>query len=204
MGALSGTMTATSYRVGTLPSDWKMVMEELTRNRFKELRPEGGQERSFGWVLGDNPFATDFSVASVFWGNTAFLGLRLDSLKVSSTQLKFHLAKAASRRLEESGKERLARAELAELKDEVLFDLTRRTLPTIKVAEMAWNTESGRLWFFSRSAELVEIFEKLFTESFGVDLVVENPYSVARDLLGEERADKMLDFGQSLLVETGV
>lgn len=201
MGAFSGPITAGSYRVQGTPKDWNQVFDELQRSRFKELVPGSEKERSVGWVLADHPFSTDFSRATLFCGEVLLLSLRMDELKVPAPQLKLHVEKAVAERLRKDGRDRLSRKEQDELAGEVKFDMLNHMIPNIKLAELVWATDSGRAWFFSRAAATVQPFEELFTETFGVRLVPDTPYTVAAESLGEERAEQLLDWNTALLVE---
>ena len=201
MGAFSGPITASAYRVQGIPGDWPKVFEEMTRARFKELKPGTEKDKSIGWVLADDPFSADFSLATLFRGETLLLAIRMDVLSLPGGQLKLHVEKAVAERLKKDGRDRLNRKEQEELAEEVRFDLMNRMIPTIKLAELVWNTDSGRAWFFSRAATMVQPFEELFTETFGLRLLPDTPYTVAADRLGEERAEQLLDWNTALLVE---
>ncbi|MFH1530430.1 MAG: recombination-associated protein RdgC [Pseudomonadota bacterium] len=201
MGAFSGPITASAYRVQGTPKDWNQVFEEMARSRFQDLLPGTEKDRSMGWVLSDDPFSTDFSRATLFRGEILVLTLRMDVLSLPGGQLKLHVEKAVAERLKKEGRDRLNRKEQEELADEVRFNLLNRMVPNIKLAELVWATDSGRAWFFSRAAALVQPFEELFTETFGVRLVSDAPYTVAAASLGEERADQLMDWNTALLVE---
>jgi len=43
-------------------------------------------------------------------------------------------------------------------------------------------------------------FEELFTETFGVRLIPDTPYTTAAATLGEDRAEQLLDWNTALLV----
>ncbi len=101
MGAFTGPITASAYRVLGIPKDWNHVFDEMTRSRFKDLRPGNDKDRSVGWVLGDDPFSTDFSRATLFRGEILVLTLRMDVLSVPAGQLKLHTEKSRRRPSEE-------------------------------------------------------------------------------------------------------
>lgn len=203
MGAFSGTVNARSYRVLGMPDDWKVVINELRRNRFKDLDPASGREKSSGWVLADDPFSSDFGKENVFYGNAVVLALRMDVLSVPPAQLRLLLEKAAREKLKKEGREALSKQERKEMMEELRFDLMKKALPSIRLSEMVWDTDSKRLWFFGRSPAMVEAFEELFKETFGVTLLHDSPYTVAAGLLGGESADRMFEWEQGLLSEKG-
>jgi hypothetical protein len=201
MGAFSGSVNARAYRIIGVPDNWDTAIAELNRSRFKELDPASGRDKTFGWVLAENPFSTDFTKESIFYGNCLVLSLRMDTVSVAPAQVKFHLEKLVREKLKAEGREHLAKKERQELAEELRFEMLRRALPQIRVAEFVWDTESNRLWYFSRSPGMVDPFEELFKECFGVQLVAESPYTVANALLGQEKADTMLEWERGMLVD---
>lgn len=201
MGAFSGSVNARAYRIVGVPDSWDTAILELTRSRFKELDPASGRDKTFGWVLAENPFSTEFTKESIFFGNCLVLSLRMDCVSVPPAQVKFHLEKLVREKLKAEGREHLAKKERQELAEELRFEMLRRALPQIRVAEFVWDTESNRLWYFSRSPAMVDPFEELFKECFGVQLVHESPYTVANALLGQEKADTMLEWERGMLVD---
>jgi DNA recombination-dependent growth factor C len=201
MGAFNGTINARAYRTLGLPDDWDAAVAELNRSRFKELDPASGRDKSFGWVLAENPFSTEITKEAIFYGNNLVLALRLDTVSVAPAQVKFHLERLVREKLKKEGREHLAKKERQDLAEELMFDLRRRALPQIRLAELVWDTDSHRLWYFSRSPALVDPFEELFKECFGVLLLHESPYTVANSLLGQEKADTMLEWERGMLVD---
>lgn len=201
MGALSGRMGPLGFFVKSKVDDWKPILDQMTRYRFQELDPATGAQQSFGWVQLHDPFGTRFEKPSVFFGeHIVGLAMRIDSISVPASQLKLHLAKRVRAKCEEEGKERLPKAETAELKEGLQAEMMRRSLPTIKVYEMLFHTETGRLWFFGKSKGVVQTFLDLFYETFALAMVPDSPYTAARELLTEEETDKLLEIEQASFV----
>ncbi len=201
MGALSGRMGPLGFFVKSKVGDWQLILDQLTRYRFQDLDPATGAHQSFGWVQLHDPFGTRFEKPSVFFGeHIVGLGLRIDAISVPAAQLKLHLTQRVRAKCEEEGKERLPKADIASLKEDLQAEMMRRSLPTIKVYEMLYHTETGRLWFFGKSKGVVQTFLDLFYETFGLAMVPDSPYTAACELLTEAETDMLLEIEQSSFV----
>jgi DNA recombination-dependent growth factor C len=174
--------------------DWDAVVENLTRFRFQDLDPATGRQQSFGWVRCQDPFATDFSKPNFFFGESMVcLTMRVDSITVPASQVKLHLGRRVKAAMQESGKETISKDEVARMREDLVAEMSRKMLPSIKLFDMGYNAATGRLWFFGRSKSAVQTFLDLFHETFGLSMVPDSPYTVARELLGEEAADGLMD-----------
>lgn len=201
MGALKGRMGPLGYYVKGKVEDWEQVLDNLTRYRFQELTPTEDKQQSFGWVRLTDPFATEFDKPGIFFGESVVgLGMRVDSINIPSSQLKLHLSRRAALAAKEAGKDRLSKGEMTELRENLIAEFSRKVLPTIKVFDMAFHTGIQRLWFFGKAKPVVQTFVDLFYETFGLSLVPDSPYTVARELLGEEDADLLLNLDQAEFV----
>lgn len=194
MGALTGRMSPLGFFVKGKVDDWDAVIENLTRYRFQDLDPSTGRQQSFGWVLCTDPFSTEFTKPNIFFGEALVcLTMRVDSITVPASLVKLHLARRIKAALAESGKESLPKDEINRMREDLVAEMSRRVLPGIKLFDVGYNATTGRLWFFGRSKSAVQTFLDLFHETFGLSMVPDSPYTVARELLGEEAADGLLD-----------
>lgn len=194
MGALKGRMSPLSFQVQGKIERWDQVMRNITRLRFQELDPSSGNQQAIGWVSLTDPFSTELDRHAISFGESIIgLAMRIDAISIPASQVKLHLSRCIKAVLKETGQKRLSKRDLAALKDEVVAELSRKTFPLIKIYEMVFDTEAGRLWFFGKSKKVVETFFDLFSETFGLGLLPESPYTVAARLLGEERANDLLD-----------
>ncbi len=201
MGALTGRMGPLGFFVKSKVEDWQKILDQLTRYRFQELDPATGAHQSFGWVQLHDPIGTRFEKPSIFFGeHIVGLAMRVDSISVPTAQLKLHLTKRVRAKCEEEGKERLPKAEISLLKEDLQAEMMRRALPTIKVYELLFHTETGRLWFFGKSKGVVQTFLDLFYETFGLAMVPDSPYTAASELLTEEETDMLLEVEQASFV----
>jgi recombination associated protein RdgC len=201
MGALSGRMSPLGFFVKGKVENWQQVLDQLTRYRFQELDAASGAQQSFGWTNLNDPFGATFDKPSVFFGeHLVGLGMRVDSITIPTSQVKLHLARRAKLMMQEEGKERLSKGELNELKENLQAEMARKVLPIIKVYEMLFHTETGRLWFFGKSKGVVQTFLDLFYETFGLSMVPDSPYTAARELLTDEQTESLLELEQTSFV----
>ena len=191
MGALKGTITYTKFLVrGDLPDDLHQKFLARIRTRaFKALTPEDNDDVSVGWMPIERPFDEDpsFRTDGTFFGGYLALALRLDRWKFPTSLVKAKMAAAEKAFLEKHQKERLSRADKAELRDAVERRLRREGEPTSKAIELAWNLNDGELRVFGRSKLLVEHLVELFEKTFAVELVAAGPWVLATELkLGKD------------------
>jgi DNA recombination-dependent growth factor C len=198
MGALNGRISPLALSVVGEVEDWKKALGEVTRHRFQPLDPKSGRQQSYGWVLLSDPFDNEFSLTNIFYGeHLVGLTLRVDAITVPASQVKLHLARRVRQELRQSGKESLPKAEISRLKEDLLTDLMARSLPSIKLHEMVFNTRKNRVWFFGKAKGLVMTFAELFHETFGLTVVPDSPFTAARDVLTPEGAEKLLELGEA-------
>jgi len=94
--------------------------------------------------------------------------------------LKKHLALEERRLLEEKGWKRLGQKARKELRDKVRFSLLAKVIPVPSVYDVAWNLRSGTLLLFSCQDKVIQRFEELFFETFGIRPSPVTPYSLAQ------------------------
>lgn len=201
MGAITGRMSPLGFYVQGQVEDWDKVLGEVVRYRFQPLDPETGRQQAFGWVDLKDPFFTEFTRAGLFYGDAMVaLAMRVDTVSIPSSQLKLHLAKRLRDLRLETERESIPKAEAAQVKEDLQAELMRKVVPTIKLYEMVYNTETGRLWFFGKAQGIVQTFMDLFHETFGLYLNPDSPYTVARERFSEELADSLLELEETHFV----
>ena len=191
MGALAGTITMTCYYVqGEVPGDFKeRFLEALSKNAFTDVNVDLDHEESIGWVTAEDPFDVEFDLNKVLWGSYFIAAIRHDTIRLPATAFKLHLKRAVEAQCRESGKERLSKAEVEEVRDILEKELKRRALPNIKVYDMVWNMDRGVVWLWSTNKKVNEQFVDFFQETFELVAHEKNPYSQL----------EMLDFDEALL-----
>lgn len=198
MGALKGSITYAKFLVrGALPDDLHQKFLGRIRTRaFKPLTPEDEDDVSVGWMPIERPFDEDpsFRADGTFFGGYLALAMRLDRWKFPSSLVKSKMAAAEKAYLEKHQKERLSRAEKAELRDGVERRLRREGEPTSKALDLAWNLAEAEVRVFGKSKVLLEHFVELFEKTFAVELVAASPYPLALEQKLPKDVDKALVF----------
>lgn len=187
MGIFAKSLSFSRYLVrGELPQDFNhWVTERLARFQFQEI-DESEAEKSSGWVELDNLLQADFASGLAHKGEYVAFSLRLDTRKVPPALLRKHYL-LAERRVRQQQKFRpLSRPQKQELKKTVTRELLARQLPQPSLYDVVWQPPQQRLWLFSTSPKVREIFETLFRETFELDLFLLFPYTLAQALLPSE------------------
>jgi recombination associated protein RdgC len=203
MGLLSPSVSITQYRVeGQLPSPAnEHVAAALQKDVINDIDNDAS-EQTFGWTSFDAPYQPDFQ-GSRFVIDTAWVfALRIDKKSIPAKVLKKHYNMEVTKRLAESGRDFLSKAEKKQLKDHVLNVLNTRIPATPSVYDILWQYEEGMLWFFSNLKAANETLETLFARSFKMRLVRWFPYTagVHAGLSGPER-DGLDQLKPTLFVE---
>ena len=179
MGALSGSISTTAYYVeGDLQDGFRdSFVQSMRKYCFKDIAIESEDTESWGWTNIHDPFDTDLRVDNVHRGVYFLFGLRQDVLRVPASLFKLYLKQRVEAFKAEFAKERLTKSEKDNLKELLDRELRRKTLPSIKVHDVAWNLDRGELWLFATNKAVREQFEERFDQTFGMNLIPRNPYS---------------------------
>lgn len=184
MGALTGTITASSYRIdGELDPGFRdSFLKKLERHGFKDIEVSSEQEESMGWVTLQDPFSTTFELPDVFWNDYALFAMRQDTLRIPARTLKLHYKKALADYLVKTGKERANPSEQEEVKDHLTKTLRRRLLPNTRVIEVIWSLSRGEVWLFSSSNKMKTLFQERFHATFGMEPIPRNAYALLENM----------------------
>jgi len=178
MGLLSPSVSITQYRVeGQLPSPVNDHLTAALQNNTISEIDNDASEQTIGWTSFDDPYQPDFE-GSRFVIDTAWVfSLRIDKKSIPAKVLKKHYNMETAKRLAESGRDYLSKAEKKQIKDHVLTVLSMRIPATPNVYDILWKYEEGLLWFFTNLKAANEALETLFTRSFKLRLVRLFPYT---------------------------
>lgn len=188
MGVLKGQITYTKFHVrGALPEDvHARFLDRIRARGFKPLTPEDEDEAAVGWVPIERPYDDElsFRAEGVFFASYVNLALRIDRWKFPAPLVKAKMAAAERLYRQKTGKERISRAEKAELRDAVEKKLRRDGAPVTVVVDLSWDMTSGELRLFGRSQLAAEHFHELFEKTFQLRLLPAGAYvtGVALDL----------------------
>lgn len=180
MGILSASVSVTRYQVqGKIKAP---VTENITNglkdNTIAEIDNQIS-EKSVGWTSFDKPFQPNFEGSSFVYGSYFVFSLRIDKKNITPKVLKKQYTIEAAKRMAESGRDYLSKAEKKLVKDHVISGLCLRIPATPNVYDLVWNHEDSSVWFFTNLKAANEELETLFTKSFGLSLIRMFPYTAA-------------------------
>jgi recombination associated protein RdgC len=180
MGALTGSISVRRYRIlDPLPADPRARLARGARShQFLPLDPKGEAERSVGWVTIADYEDADLRADKLFFvasgGEQLRVALRIDVLKPPTAEVRRQLqARVAA--FETAEKRPITRREKGALKDEIVRTLRQRTLPRVRICDVVWNLDTQRLYFWSQTKTVNELFVDQFVRSFGLRLEIEGP-----------------------------
>lgn len=178
MGAIQGTLSYKIFYVhGEIQDDWKeKYLERIRKNSFKPLSPDDEDEMSEGWVPIDRPLQVEFDLFSVLFDHYINLGFRQDKYSVPSALLKAHVAEAEKEFMIQNDKNKLSKFERDDIKAIVKRELKEKQLPRMRVFDMSWDLQGGRVRFWSHANKMCETFQGYFEDTFGLKIRPANPY----------------------------
>lgn len=184
MPALRGSLTYARFFVdGDVPEDFReKYMRAIRVRAMKPLEPEDADLERSGWCKVGEPFEIELRYEDVFYNEYVNLGLRTDKWRLPTSMLKQRLREAEAAYLEKKGRERLGRAEKAELKEMVSRKLRKQMSPATRMIDVSWSMNEGVVRFFSHAEKAGAQMMELFTKTFGLKLVPEAPYTLAARL----------------------
>jgi DNA recombination-dependent growth factor C len=167
----------------------------LAPNKAPPLKLDGpAKQEVVGWVRPLTATDEDLNTDASYWDmgdaqidNYFLLRLRYERRNVPSSLTQMLFKAQLKEHQEKTGKS-MARRERQELKNKLLADLTKRTLPSIQYTDGLWRSDDGELQIFTTSKSHRIRFEQLFYKTFGqplkLSLVKTNgPQFVAEDSL---------------------
>lgn len=207
MGALNGTLSYKLFYVqDDVPSGFKQdLVERVNHFAFEKLTPEDDEDERFGWVILDRPLHTNFDLYSILYNHFINLGLRRDKYVIPSSMFKAHFAEAEREYLRANDKKKLSKNEKDDLKAIVRTELKSQFLPRMKIIDMSWDLNSGRVRLWSQSNRICEFFQGFFEDTFQLKLLPANPYINATELdLSEPQLARLAEVESSNFVRPAV
>jgi recombination associated protein RdgC len=181
LGVSRGALTFTRLFVqGKPPKDLrKRYLEAVRLRKFTPLAPEDEASEAVGWCVIERPFDLDFEADKMFYDRFVQLGFRVDKWRIPGVLLKSHIADEQQRALSRAGREKLTRAEKDDIKLRVTSRLRKKILPTSRAFDVLWDLDAGTVLFFTHAVRSTDELAALFQKTFGLELVVDSPYSAA-------------------------
>lgn len=189
MGALSGSATIKRMIADGPPIAGfrQRYIETLNAHAIHGLTPEAAEDRVTGWATIAHPLDARFEPDKVLFNEYLCVAYRVDTLRVPSSTLKLYQREAELQWLAENHRETMPRPQRKNLFEQVHRDLRARMLPSIKVVDLVWNTDTGQVWIWTQNGKLLEEIDDLFQKTFDRSLLPTDPYSI-----GERNLDAPL------------
>jgi DNA recombination-dependent growth factor C len=182
MPVLRGSVTFSRFRTEPAkeaPSDPKRWMTRGLKSRaFEPIDLRTEDDRSAGFVELENPDSVDFPAGSVFYGEYALLGYRVDQIRVPSSAVKSELDRWAAAFEKEQGRP-AGKSEKAAHRATIRQQLRTRAVPRTKVHDLSWNLKTNQLQIWAASRKLVEEIQGVVEAAFDVKLVPLVPSALA-------------------------
>ncbi|MDP7035614.1 MAG: recombination-associated protein RdgC [Planctomycetota bacterium] len=174
----------------------------LQQNRFGGDSAEGfgskhRVESRSGWVSFDNLLDRDLTAGKVIHSGRVFFGLRIDRKRVPANVARARVDLEVREQMAATGRDRLSRKELAEIKEGVQDELLAQTPASSVHIPVVWNVERDTLYFFSNAESAALELRAAFRSSFGVDLTVVDARTLVRHLGSPSWATGLEHLGHS-------
>jgi len=192
MGIVSGSMTVSRFRVvGKLPEGWRdLLRDRLEEFSFREPAQGMGKEEVEGWVQVHNLLETSFvDFNRWLYQDVALFALRVDKKRLPAKLFRATLDQRCAAWAAEREVERCPSAIRQELKEQLETEWLKRTLPSVSVTEVAWDTGRNEVLLHSLSESVADRFRKRFFRTFGLKTV---PVSPLEWLAAKKQVDALL------------
>jgi len=182
MPVLRGAVTFSRFLVepaeGAATDLKRSLSRALKARAFAPIDRRSEEERAAGFVELESPDSTEFSAGTLFYGEYALFGYRIDTIKVPGPVLRAEVDKWAAAFEKEKGRPP-SRGEKSENRSSVRQVLRNRAVPITKVHDVSWNLKSQQLQIWAASRKAVEEVLNGVETAFKVKLVPLIPSAAA-------------------------
>lgn len=171
---------------GDIPKDVKRWLQRaLTRMAFEPIDPKSDDERTAGFVELEDNDKVEFNAGSLFHGQHALFGWRVDKLKVPTNAVRAQMLQW-SQAFEQKNGRSPGRRERTEQKDVLKKTLRARQTPVSKVFEVSIDTNSGDAFVWATSRNVVDEVQSALESNLEVKLVPRVPAAMMNPSLIDE------------------
>lgn len=179
-----------------------VTREALMRRMFMPI-DSTADERSFGFVPFDDPFASDMNhawVTSILErGHFLAFALRMDVRRIPGATLKMRVKSAVEAEQTATGKKFISKDRKNEIKDREKLRLLAQTVPTPTVVDVVLDMIDGRIYIASVSKKAKDVFASLWHSAFGEMPLEQTPYVLG----GNDYEANGVDFLTMIRAENG-
>lgn len=194
MGLIKGNLSLTRYRVKEEPPEVltdEYLSERLSKNSFVDIE-HVAEEFSLGWVEFLDHLSWEFSPASYRFSGILAFSLRLDKRKVSPKALGRYYAIREAEYVAKLDRRPNSLAK-KELKEAVKSELLQRSLLSTELLEVVWLFKENEIWLAGIGEKRREVFEELWSRTFGLSLQMLVPATWSLELLAGDLRQALLD-----------
>lgn len=195
MSFLNSSTSFTRFSiVDEIPRDlFSQVQELLQKYAFQDIDAIA-QERAWGWTSFDDFLDTKWERTLIDKADYICFSLRLDTRRIPPAVLKKHTRLALleeETKIMDLGKKFIPKDRKNEIKERVKLELMTRFLPIPAEFQIVWATQKNMIYFASVQQKVIDLFLEHFVLTFDLHLEQFTPYSLALNLLGDEKSEEL-------------
>ena len=185
---LKGNVSVTVFKPKQAPESIDRVRLALSEHAFQRLEPTDLRDESVGWV--DAVLSFDNENFSSLLHDTFFVfALREDKYSFTSAQLRPYIEEAEFVFKRENNLEYIAAQQKKEIREQVIRTMKTNSYPKTTITEVAWEIDTGLIYFFSQSGAVAAKFTDLFEKSFETSIDMVQLFDSVKELGGAEKIE---------------
>ncbi len=198
MGFFSGNLSLKRFFIEEIEffKEKERVVANLNNFLFKDIE-NASQEESIGWVNPLKVYDPLIKTEDIYYGNYLFLALRYDTKKVSKVLLDCKV----NQLIESEALSIQNNKQLKQLKDDIMRELLKKTLPNPKVVESVIDLNKKTLLLNSTSKKLGALFLSLFEKTFSILPVYVEPTVFSYISVGKEGVNKLASLTETAIYD---
>ena len=187
---LKGNVSFTVFKPSQPPESIDKIRQALSEYAFQRLEPTDLRDESIGWV--DAVLCFDSENFSSLLHDTFFVfALREDKYSFTSAQLRPYIEEAEFVFKRENNLEYIAAQQKKEIREQVIRTMKTNSYPKTTITEVAWEIDSGLIYFFSQTGATIAKFTDIFEKSFAISINMVQLFDSVKELGGAEKMEPM-------------
>jgi recombination associated protein RdgC len=177
MGLKKGAFSFSRFRVSSpLSGNFAELFDEKIKSfAFRDFFPVN-EEKSLGWTGLQNILDRSFSYAAHSLGDYRVFSLRIDRKTIPPALLRLRFLEAEQDMLAGRETKKLFKEEKEALRDGLRQDLLKQAPPVPSLLDVCWSLSKGMIFFSSHAEKVLQDFQDVFRETFGIDIGLYAPW----------------------------
>jgi DNA recombination-dependent growth factor C len=180
MGLSSGALTFFRLR---FDEKVKLSISEITNIlqdwSFDEIYNDENLT-NYGFVPLGFPEENDFNTSEIIYADNYIFAMRLDETKVNKKYFEIEFADKKKNFLKETGKNNLSKKDAEFIKNSLLLNMSKRTLPTTSLVEIIFKPEKNEIFVSSLSTKIFDALEHLFKAGFNISIYKDSLFETGK------------------------